>query len=78
MDDTVIFVASYQNFSDPKKANKQPMVIYQIYHCWSVDENKATTRYTCDERRTKPCSGSVTIANNKVFRCRGHLSYELN
>ena len=75
MDDTVIFVASNQNVSDPKEANTHSMVIYQNYYYWWADENKASTRYTCVERRTKRCSESVTIANNKAVRSTGYTSH---
>ena len=72
MNSPVIYLSSNQNLSDPKKAGTHNMVLHNNYHYWWAEDNEKSTRYTCIERAIKKCSGSLTIAGDKVIRSSGH------
>ena len=47
------------------------MVIYNNYQYWQAEDNKNSKRFTCIERGTKKCRGSITIADNDVVISTG-------
>ena len=75
MSNTIIYVASNLNVSNPKKAGTHATVIYQNYHYWWAEDNKRSTRYTCCDKYTKKCGGSITISQDKVTRSTGHTGH---
>ena len=49
--------------------------IYQNYHYWWIEDNKRSTRYTCCDKYTKKCGGSITVSQDKVTRSTGHTGH---
>ena len=75
MDNQILYVPSNLNVRNSTKAGTHPTVVYQNFHYWWSEDNKQSTRYNCVEKSTKKCSGSITIAQDKVTRSTGHTAH---